>query len=222
MDEEGLPVFGKVGGGLAEQFHPEGFVHRGRRDSKRQRFDHILHKLKIGHPLEDRSELHEHSLGLDTVAEVIRDFVELLRIDLRLLLVDSLDHCLHVLSEVVLLLVREHAHQIDLLLHQLFVLEIDRVDLLGIDIHVGVDQRVEVVEQHDEPLDYNHLGVGLGLLIQVFRLGQLILLQLLDDVVEVLLVFHDVEDYFLHLVVDLVDHVFVIVLSDEDNDDFDD
>ena len=77
------------------------------------------------------------------------------------------------MPEVGLILHREHAYELYLELDEVAVVEVDVVDHLDVDVLVLVDEvGVEVLEQHDVPVDDDLSRVGLVLLFVWYLCGK--------------------------------------------------
>ena len=114
MQEQFLLVFREIGLHCPEEFAPQRLVEGTCSDGERKCLDHVLNKHQISHFLENRREFHVDLFRLYVVAQEFGDIIKVFLIDIVFLVVESDDQHLHAFSEILLVLVGEHANQCDL------------------------------------------------------------------------------------------------------------
>lgn len=218
-----------VCGHSSKQLTAKCLVERAARDGEGQRLYHVLHEMEVTHVLEDGCKLHEDFLWLDAVAQAIDDLIDLLLVELFLVHVDALDHNSHYVSEIRFILHRKHTNQLYLQFDKIAVLKVDIVDYFYVNVLVLVNElRIKVPKEHNVPVHDDLTRICLVLLFvwQRLRPRRLVsfelISQLVEDVVEVVFVFHDVENQLQKLVIDFLHESLQRLPLDVDEDDLND
>ena len=146
--------------------------------------------------MKDGCKLHENFFWLDTVAEACDNLVQLFLIDFFLRVVESLNEPLHDFPEVILVFDREHANEIDNLLHESWKLKVNILNQRYKNVLIIVNQvGIKVFKQNNIPVDNNFTSLCLiGVQNLVLFVASKLILKLLQYILEVILIFH----YFKH------------------------
>ena len=121
---------------------------------------------------------------------------------------EPLNQPLHHVSEVLLILDGEHADEVDDFLDQSRELKVDVFYQSHENVFVVVyEVVVEVLEEDDVPVDYDLLGVGLVDECHLILVAPKLILELLENILKVVFVFHDFEDQAEDFFVDFLHQV---------------
>lgn len=130
-------------------------------------------------------------------------------VDLLLRVVEPLDEPLHDVAEVVLILTAQHAYQVDDLLHKCWILEVDALNESNENVLISVNQiGLEILEKHDIPIYDDFSCISLFFVYHDYILvSSEFVLELFENVLEVILVLHNVQNQLEHLFVYFLDQI---------------